>query len=145
MFKRILVATDFAAASSRALDVAVRLAAENGARLTLLHVCEVPAYAYASMGLSPVDLLAPIVEVAEGHLDELVAATRKRGATVDGVFKVGSPYEQILEVAAEVNSDLVVLGTHGRRGIARAAIGSVAEKVVRLCPVPVLIVHAPAP
>jgi nucleotide-binding universal stress UspA family protein len=61
---------------------------------------------------------------------------------VEGVFKVGSPFEQILAVAAQEGCDLVVLGTHGRRGIAHAALGSVAEKVVRLCPVPVLTVHA---
>ena len=145
MFRHILVATDFAAASDRALEVAVQLARDQRSRLTILHVCEIPGYAYAGIEFSPVDLLAPIAEVAEKRLDNLVAATRQRFPEVAGAFKLGSPHEQVLSVAAALGCDLVVLGTHGRRGLAHAAVGSVAEKVVRLCPVPVLTVHAGEP
>jgi nucleotide-binding universal stress UspA family protein len=145
MFGHILVATDFAAASSRALEVALQLARDEGARVTILHVCEIPGYAYVGVEFSPVDLLAPIAEVAQKRLDDLVASTRQRFPGVAGELKLGSPYEQILGAAAALGCDLVVMGTHGRRGFAHAALGSVAEKVVRLCPVPVLTVHAPEP
>jgi len=145
MFRNILVATDFAAASSRALELALELARAGKATVTILHVLEIPPYAYTEIGLSPVDLLAPVAEVAEQRLDELVATTRARHADVTGAFRVGSPHEQVLAVAAERGSDLVVMGTHGRRGLAHAALGSEAEKVVRLCQVPVLTVHARQP
>jgi nucleotide-binding universal stress UspA family protein len=142
MFRHILVATDFAPASSRALEVAMELGKDEGSRLTILHVCEIPGYAYAGIEFSPVDLLAPIAEVAEKRLDDLLVATRERFPEVAGAFKLGSPHEQILAVAGQLGCDLVVMGTHGRHGFAHAALGSVAEKVVRSCPVPVLTVHA---
>ena len=143
MFRHILVAMDFAAASGRALELALELAKPGKARITLLHVCEIPAYTHTEIGLSPVDLLAPVADAAEQRLAALVAATRARHPDVAAAFKLGSPHEQVLAVAAELGCDLVVMGTHGRRGLAHAALGSEAEKVVRLCPVPVLTVHAP--
>ena len=142
MFQHILVATDFAPASNDALDLAIRLAGEQKASLTILHVCEVPAFAYSGLGFAPADLLSPVAEAAASRLDELVVATRARFPAAKGICKMGVPHEQILQVAAEVGCDLLVLGTHGRRGMAHVALGSVAEKVVRLCRIPVLTVHA---
>lgn len=142
MFERILVATDFAPASGEALDLAIRLAGERKASLTIVHVCEVPAFAYSGLAFAPADLLSPVAEAAAARLDELLEATRARFPAAKGICKIGVPYEQIIQVAAESGCDLVVLGTHGRRGMAHLALGSVAEKVVRLCPVPVLTVHA---
>lgn len=137
-FSRILAATDFSEASRDALDLARAIARESSAQLTVLHTCEVPAY---DLGV-PVDFVTPLSELAQSQLDELLPSIRAECPDVKGVIKVGVPWEQILAVAAEVGADLVVLGTHGRRGIAHAILGSVAERVVRLSAVPVLTVRS---
>jgi len=69
---------------------------------------------------------------------------RAEGPRTDAVFRQGTPFDVILDVAKSEGCDLIVIGTHGRRGVARVLLGSVAERVVRLSPVPVLTVH-PAP
>jgi nucleotide-binding universal stress UspA family protein len=144
MFRNILVPFDFGEASERALDLAMDLGRVHGSRLTLLHVCEVPAYAYAGTELSPIDLLAPLAEAGEERLKQRVREVKVRYPEVAGVFKIGSPSEETLATVVDAPCDLVVMGTHGRRGIPHAMLGSVAEKVVRLSKVPVLTVHAAA-
>ncbi len=142
MFKHILVATDFGVASERALEVAIGMAKIHGASLTILHTCEIPTYAYPAMSLSTVDLLTPLAEAGEKRLDDLVASTCNQFPGATGAFRVGIPWEHILAAAAERGSDLIIMGTHGRRGMAHVALGSVAEKIVRMSPVPVMTVHA---
>jgi nucleotide-binding universal stress UspA family protein len=142
MFKQILVPFDFGDASLQALAVAIDLARVHGSRLTVLHVCEIPAYVYEGVGTAPVDLLTPISQAAEEHLEELVRDIQARYPGAEGAFQIGSVAESILATVARRACDLVVMGTHGRRGIVHAALGSVAEKIVRLSPVPVLTVHA---
>jgi nucleotide-binding universal stress UspA family protein len=137
MFKHILVATDFGSSAEGAMKAAIGLATEADAQLTVAHVCEVPAYAY-SLPFTPVDLAGPVTEVAEKQLKELVASIRRQLPRTDGIFKIGVPWEQILACAAESGADLIVVGTHGRRGLAHIALGSVAERVVRLSKLPVL-------
>jgi nucleotide-binding universal stress UspA family protein len=144
-FRRILVATDFSEASGAALRLAADLARESGGDLTVQHTCEVPLYAYSEMAMAPVDLLEPVIAVARQKLDDEVAALRGRCPGVRGILKVGVPWEEVLAAAAEVAADLVVVGTHGRRGVTHALLGSVAEKVVRLSTVPVLTVRGPPP
>ena len=142
MFQDILVPFDFSDASRRALDLALDLGRVHGARIRLLHVCEVPAYAYPGIEFSPVDLLAPLAEAGEERLMQLVQEVKVRYPDATGVFKIGSPSEEILAAVVETPCDLVVMGTHGRRGIPHAVLGSVAEKVVRQSKAPVLTVHA---
>jgi nucleotide-binding universal stress UspA family protein len=142
MFQDILVPFDFSDASRRALDLALDLGRVHGARIRLLHVCEVPAYAYPGIEFSPVDLLAPLAEAGEERLMQLVKEVKVRYPDATGVFKIGSPSEEILAAVVDMPCDLVVMGTHGRRGIPHAVLGSVAEKVVRQSRVPVLTVHA---
>jgi nucleotide-binding universal stress UspA family protein len=144
MFKHILVPFDFGDASLQALALAVDLAKVHGARLTILHVCEIPAYVYEGVGSTPVDLLTPISQAAEEHLKELVRDVQARFPGAEGLFQVGSVAESILGAIPRRACDLVVMGTHGRRGLVHAALGSVAEKIVRLSTVPVLTVHASA-
>lgn len=139
-FKRILAATDFGDASRRAIELATALAGECGADLTLLHVCEV--HGYSQTGPIPYDLLTPVAEQAQARLDELLGAVRETCPRARSRVKVGVAWEQILAVAAELRADLVVMGTHGRRGLSHALVGSVAEHVVRLSPVAVLTVRA---
>jgi nucleotide-binding universal stress UspA family protein len=138
-FNRILVATDFSEASRDALDLARALAHESGADLTVMHTCEVPAYTDFAV---PVDLITPLAELGQSKLDNLLPSIRAECPDAKGVIKVGVSWEQILAVAAEVRADLIVMGTHGRRGIAHAIMGSVAERVVRLSAVPVLTVRS---
>jgi nucleotide-binding universal stress UspA family protein len=142
MFRNILVPFDFGDASRRALDLALDLGKVHGARIRLLHVCEVPAYAYPGIEFSPVDLLAPLAEAGEERLMQLVQEVKARYPDATGVFKIGSPSEEILAAVVDMPCDLVVMGTHGRRGIPHAVLGSVAEKVVRQSKAPVLTVHA---
>ena len=140
-FKKILVPVDFDGASSAALRFAVELADRDGAELTLLHVWELPAYAYPVVEASPADVFTPLRAAARVHLDELVARARKHHANTHGVLREGLPWRAILDEIESSAPDLVVLGTHGRRGVARVFLGSVAEKIVRLSPAPVLTIH----
>jgi nucleotide-binding universal stress UspA family protein len=144
IFKHVLAATDFSEASERALALAVEMARSPGSDLTVVHTCEVPVYAYTDMSFAPLDLLSPIVDVAKEKLTELMGRLATVCPGAKSVLEVGVPWEQILGVAAETGADLIVMGTHGRRGVAHALLGSVAEKVVRLSPVPVLTVRAPS-
>jgi nucleotide-binding universal stress UspA family protein len=139
-FKHILAATDFSDASRRALGLARSMAAESGARLTVVHVCEVPGF--GKKGPIPYDVVTPVAKEAQERIDELLPYLQRASPGADVLVKFGAPAEQILAVAGEVHADLVVLGTHGRRGVAHAFLGSVAERVVRVSPVPVLTVRS---
>jgi nucleotide-binding universal stress UspA family protein len=139
-FKHILVATDFSDAARAAVELARAMACECGASLTVVHVCEVRG---ASMTAPiPYERATPIVQRAEDQLDPVLEHVREACPRADGLVKMGAAAEQILATAGEVRADLIVLGTHGRRGFARAMMGSVAEEVVRLSPVPVLTLRA---
>jgi nucleotide-binding universal stress UspA family protein len=142
VFRRILVATDFSEASGGAVALAVAMAREAAAALHVLHVCDAPPY--PDLG-GPVDLMTPVVEAAQQRLDDLMASLRDVVPAAKGILEVGAAWEQILAAAAEVAADLVVLGTHGRRGVAHILMGSVAQRVVSLCEVPVLTVRSGAP
>ena len=142
MFREILVPFDFGKAAERALDLAIDLGKSGGARLTVLHVCEIPPYVYAGLEFSPAELLAPVADAARDQLDQLLRDLQARLPGARGAFQVGTPSDLILAEVASGHYDLVVMGTHGRKGIAHLALGSVAEKVVRMSPVPVLTVHA---
>jgi nucleotide-binding universal stress UspA family protein len=144
LFKHILLATDFSEASQNALTLAVDMAHTLGCDLTVVHACEIPVYAYSELSMAPVDLLSPVVELAGEKLADLMTSLARRPPRAKSVLKVGVPWEEILAVAAETAADLIVMGTHGRRGVAHALLGSVAEKVVRMSPVPVMTVRAPS-
>ncbi len=141
VFKHLLVATDFSETSEQAVQVTLELTRESGAELTVLHTAEIPSSVYAGQTFAVVDLMQPIIDVAQQKLDAFMRSVRERHPRAHGVLKLGVAWEQILAGAAEVHADLIVIGTHGRRGIAHAVLGSVAERVVRLSPVPVLTVR----
>jgi nucleotide-binding universal stress UspA family protein len=82
---------------------------------------------------------------AREAFDALLAEVSSRRQNVAGVLKHGMSWREILATAEEMRADVVILGTHGRRGIPRAVLGSVAEKVVRMSPVPVLTIPGPRP
>ena len=139
VFKRVLVAADFSEASGRAVELAAAIARDTGAELHVVTVCEIPDYG----GLpTSIDLVTPLTEIAERRLGELVASLRGVVPGAKGTLKIGVAWEQILAAAEELAPDLLVLGTHGRRGMAHAIMGSVAERVVRTSPFPVLTVRS---
>lgn len=146
--ERILLPTDFSECSQHALEYALLLREKLGAKITLLHVWEVPqgiglesmAFIATSSGDS-VTLMEYLRGQAEKSLAELVAKLKRRGVEVDSKLAPGSAALTILE--HQKGFDLLVMGTHGRGAIAHFLLGSVAERVVRKATVPVLTIRVP--
>ncbi len=136
-FQHILVPTDFGDPANRALDLALGLASKFGAKLTLLHSVGGQATAPMEGLVWPTEAL---LTAAQGELDDALARTRARHPNTAGVLATAEPWRAILDAASGCAADLIVMGTHGRRGLANVLLGSVAGKVVRLSPVPVLTV-----
>jgi nucleotide-binding universal stress UspA family protein len=140
--KSILVSTDFAEASEAAADVGLELAKTFRVPLVLLHACSPPAQIYSGVPMAPTEDYARLYEQAAGEALEKERARLAASETkVTSVLRRGAAWEEILAAAKEIDAALIVMGTHGRRGLPRAVLGSVAEKVVRLSPIPVLTVH----
>jgi nucleotide-binding universal stress UspA family protein len=139
--RRILVPTDFSDCSAHAVDYAVGLARTLPSRITLIHVFE-PVSAGDIYGFVEVTSLNEQAErSARRKIANDVARLRKRGIAATGVVSVGAVASAIVRHAAK-SVDLIVIGTHGRSGLNRWLLGSVAERVVRLAPCPVLTVRA---
>jgi len=145
--QRILYPTDFSDASRRALEYALAVAAWYEAALTALHVVPetmAPGNELAYLG-NPM-LRDPVAqEAALCELSAVVAPARKLGLHTETALREGKPPAEIVTVAGELPADLVVMGTHGRAGIPRWVLGSVAETVLRRVQCPVLTVPAHAP
>jgi nucleotide-binding universal stress UspA family protein len=142
MFKHILVPTDFSDTAQHALEVGLELAKRFDAKVSILHAYQffVPV-AYAEAIVMPFDEIAAR---AKETLAKAVAAARERYGKCEGVLRPGQAADEILEVARGVGADLIVMGTHGRRGMSRLIMGSTAERVVRSAQVPVMTVGARA-
>lgn len=140
-FKRILVPVDFGESSEQALDLAIGMADKFGASLVLAHAYELPVYPYDGAFLASADWVTAIQTAARQRLDATLSSVRERVPAATAVLREGSPTDQILAAAHDEKADLIVLGTHGRHGVGRVLLGSVAEKVARLSPIPVLIVR----
>ena len=142
--EHILVPTDFGDASERALDLAIDMAKGFDAKVILMHATFPPSYYYGAYaeGLAfPVDELE---SQAGKALDAAVGRAVRRHAMVARLLVEGEPWERILAVSKERGADLIVMGTHGKRGLVHAILGSVAEKVVRLSSIPVMTISAEA-
>jgi len=142
VIKRILCPVDFSEAAQFALTPAVSLATEFGAELVLLHVLDYP---YPNVG--PVvqgfdieDYYGAMEEKAVEQLESLVGEDVKKFASVRALVRRGSAFREIVRLAEEEMPDLIVLPTHARTGLDRVLWGSVAEKVVRMAPCPVMTV-----
>lgn len=141
--EKILVPTDLGNGGASALAYAVGLAKSLGAELVLLHAFELPVVGFPDGALvATADLASRIINASQKALDEAVDKYKGQSVKITQLLKQGDPREVILAVTNDMNADLIVMGTHGRRGIARALIGSTTESVVRTSPVPVLTVHA---
>lgn len=142
-FKHVLVPSDFGEVADRALDLAIEIAAQFGAKITLFHTWVLPSV-YAGYGHG---LYWPIDDFegqARTTLARTLAKAKERYPNIEMSLASGLPSKAILDIAKDRDVDLIVMGTHGRQGLSHAVLGSVAEKVVRLSPVPVLTVCADA-
>jgi nucleotide-binding universal stress UspA family protein len=140
--KKILVPCDFAESSRSACEVAAELAEKFSVPLTLLHVIPAPSLSYANTPYVPApEYTQYIEESARSALRDEAARFQGKGFALDTLLKIGTPWQEIIDTATRLDAGLIVMGTHGRRGLPRAILGSVAEKVVRLSPVPVLTIH----
>jgi nucleotide-binding universal stress UspA family protein len=137
----ILHPTDFSENSRVALDWALAWAQQFDARLIVLHVVPEFAAVYQLKQEEVERLSTHMQQVAEAEMRQL---WQERGGAVDYelVVTIGAPAQEILRIAIERQVDLIVIGTHGRTGLSHLLLGSVAERVVRLAPCPVLIVRS---
>lgn len=139
--KNILVPVDLGDPSRRAVKTAAELAKKFDANVTLVHVFDVPM-SYGGMDLPPRDLLAPMWQADREELDALLAEVRATVPSATLLVSQGVPWREVLATIERLSPDLVVMGTRGRRGLGRALLGSVTEKIVRLSPAPVLTMRA---
>lgn len=141
--QKILVPTDFRAPAAAALEYAVGLATKLGATVHVVHSYELPLVGLPEGVLTiTAEMAGRIMDAARSELDKIAEVYAKRGVDLETSLEQADPREGVLIAANKVGADLIVMGTHGRVGISRALIGSVAESVVRTSPVPVLTVHA---
>lgn len=141
--KRILVPLDFSEQSLRALAYAKTLGKSLAASLHLLHVIPNPFIAHPGGLYAPLPqpFLDDLEQDARTRLDEACPSDEREAFSVRSVVKVGDPLFEIVEYARLEHVDLIVIGTHGRTGIPHLFLGSVAERVVRTAPCPVLTVR----
>ncbi|HET6613646.1 MAG TPA: universal stress protein [Kofleriaceae bacterium] len=148
--KLIVVATDFSPQAELAMWQAADLARATGARLLLLHIVTMPELALgleatlADSGLEKESLISAQLASAREQLAGLETAVRERGIQVTSEVRDGFADTAIGDCATALGADLVVIGTHGRTGLKRFLLGSVAERVVRLSTESVLVARAPA-
>jgi nucleotide-binding universal stress UspA family protein len=143
VFYRIVVPTDFSDCSEEAWRLARRVAAAGG-ELVLLHVLsEAPLYR-ESLTTDVHAVYDGARRWAETALEERVAAARTEGLSARAALRSGVAYREIVALATDERADLIVIGTHGRGGMDRALLGSVADRVVRLAPCAVMTIRAAA-
>jgi universal stress protein A len=140
-FDHILVPTDFGEPAKHARELALTLARKFDAKITLLHVYYVPPLPLGNPFGWP---MGEVARIARDEMDKELAAVKDHYARTDAIVRPGSPTEMIISAARELPADLIVMGTHGHRGVSRFVLGSVAANVVRLATVPVLTTCEPA-
>jgi len=147
---KILVATDFSEDSVRALGYGEELARKFGAEIVLLHVDQPLAPVMLAPEFGPsidTGVMSRIAEeqrlLAQKELDKIVGRLRDGGLKARSLLRVGAPFLEIINAAQTENADLIVMGTHGRGGLAHILLGSVAERVVQKASCPVLTIRHP--
>lgn len=141
----IMHPTDFSPASRPAFTQAVATAKEHGAEVLLVHVVASIIPLMGDGYVSPKvydDMVRASRTDAQLKLDRLIAAAKKAGARARGMLLEGVAWEQLVRTAKARKADMIVMGTHGRTGLTRLFLGSVAERVVGSAPCPVLTVRA---
>lgn len=149
IWNTILVPHDFSSSANHAAAIARDEAKLHGARMVLLHVIDLPTAIKPDTVIVPDATGAPVnvrefaVNAAETHLQDIVARLGKDGVVATAFIRVGNPVDEITRFIDEEKVSLVVMGTHGRTGLAHLLVGSVAERVVRMATCPVLTVRQP--
>ena len=145
--KVILVPTDFSPASTRALRYACNLADATGASLRIIHVLHNLSVPNAVLGYYaplPAEWLEGLDRCARAELESLLTPEQKAKYSAQFILRMGPPAGEILDYLNDEEAiDLVVMATAGRGGVARLMMGSVADKIVRSAPCPVLTIHPP--
>lgn len=142
--RRVLHPSDFSGASRAAFAKAVELAAANRAELLVVHVLTPVVPLVGDGYVSPKlyeDIEASAQAQAQKQLDALLTKAKGAGVRARGLLVAGVPHERIARIARSKRADLVVIGTHGRTGLAKLFLGSVAGRVVAIAPCPVLTVR----
>lgn len=138
--QHILVPTDFSECATQAVDYAIEMAKAHRSRLTLLHVIDIASWAD---GREEAMLPRAYWQELETGVTDNMAAPRNRVQAaelpVETLIIHGKPFQTIIDTAKDKGADLIIMGTHGRTGLTHAMLGSVAERVVRLAPCPVLV------
>ena len=137
----VLVATDFSETASAALDWAVELARQQGARVELVHAVTVPPSMPGYIPTAGIDFQADVQRAAEARLTETAAALGEKGTEVSTFLALGMPSQVIVERAQAVSATAVVIGTRGLTGLRHLLLGSTAQRVVHGARCPVLTVH----
>jgi nucleotide-binding universal stress UspA family protein len=142
-WRRIVHPTDFSPASEPAFAQALEIAGREGAELTLVHVLEpISPFPDGDYRTRHRELRIALETTARQALDPLLARAKQAQVRVSGVVMEGWPPEEIVKAARKRRADLIVIGTHGRTGMKRLLLGSVAERVILLAHCPVLTVRA---
>ena len=144
LLRSIVVGTDFSVCAARALAHAVSLAQLSGGKLHLVHVLLEPVQALdvaAALPYPDIEVRKEWEQAARAKLDREVKAAEKRGVTTTSEIRWGRPSDTIVDTATRQKASLIVLGTHGRSAFEKFLLGSTAERVLRLSPVPVLTVR----
>ena len=140
VFKKILVAVDSEPTAAHAADVGAELAGLAGAELAFIHVVDAELVNAADTGLQPAVLAASAKNDARNLIGNFRRRLPQQSAVLEFV-QVGSPLTEIVKAAKDWPADLIVIGSHGRSGVKRALMSSVAEGVMRHAPCPVLVVR----
>lgn len=144
--KTVLVATDFSKTSEAALNYGRELARTFGARLRVLHVADnmMTRYAFEGAVAFPIDVQTDYEESSRVRAEALLRDDDRRELHAEAVIRTSNtPADAIAEEAKTSAADILILGTHGRSALGHLLLGSVAERVVRLAPCPVLTVRSP--
>jgi nucleotide-binding universal stress UspA family protein len=141
MYKRILIPLDGSALAEAVLPHVEELAKSSAAELVLLRV----ALAHIFPGADPIEAQVAAVQEAENYVADVAKTLQEQGVRAEAKVRYGDPAEEILDHAARDHIDLIAMATHGRTGLKRVVLGSVAENVLRSASVPMLLVRAPIP
>ena len=147
MYQRILIPVDGSDTSTKALVAGLQMARDSGGCVRLVHVVEELAYltGYEQFGGYSGELIAAMRETGNKVLADAMAIALSAGVQADNLLfdNFGSRLAEVVaDAAKQWNADLIVVGTHGRRGVGRVLMGSGAEQILRLAPVPVLVIRS---
>ena len=143
--KKILYATDYSKASDRALEEAVKLAKQNNAELLVVHVIEPASFVAGEEEFGGGEIYAKLEDLANqearASMTKLIERLKKTKVKAQGLLFKGSVDDQIVKAAKSKKADMIVIGTHGRTGLSKLFMGSVAGRVVSSANCPVLTVR----